>query len=278
MVHRFIRREDDIDRSGGVPYSPTPRDDAQQFRSDLLVRLVATGQPDVSGVLRELMTEPELAPLSDYIRHLLEKHRDQLAEAVSWRASDVRKFAAEYEREPQTDGDLFRLALGRLRDLKQLVEVGEDSPRKEVHAEDNEAGFRDWLRRRLNESTRGRFVVAPEWEIVGGRPDLRVVIPGVAPVSIELKIADNWTLPELIDGLEKQLVGAYLRDDRARFGLYVLALFNRKRLWVPLAEGPRIGCAEVFAILQQRVADVLATRSDIAGLDVVLILFSSPEP
>jgi hypothetical protein len=169
------------------------------------------------------------------------------------------------------------LALHRLQDLKQLVEKGEDSPRKEVHAEDKEAGFRDWLRRRLNESTRGRFVVAPEWEIVGGRPDLRVVIPGAAPVSIELKIADHRPLADLINGLEDQLVGKYLRDDRARFGLYVLALFNRKRLWDPLGEGRRVGADAVVAILQERIAHILSTRADIAGLDIVLIHFSPPD-
>ena len=40
LVYRYIRREDDIDRSGGGAYSPTARDDAQEFRGGLLERLL----------------------------------------------------------------------------------------------------------------------------------------------------------------------------------------------------------------------------------------------
>jgi hypothetical protein len=276
LVYRYIRREDDIDRSGGGAYSPTARDEAQEFRGGLFERLVATGDPEIEPVLQEFLSEPLLAHLSDYIRHLLEKHREQLADGPPWRATDVRTFATEYERDPQTDADLFRIGRRRLFDLKRWVETGEDSPRREVHVEDNESGFRDWLRRKLNETARGRYVVPPEWEIVGGRPDIRLVIPDAAPVSLELKIADNWTLQELLDGLEQQLVGTYLRDFHARYGVYVLALFNREREWVPLEEGPRINSTQVLGILRKRVEEILDVRLDISGLEVVLIHFSSP--
>jgi hypothetical protein len=276
LVYRYIRREDDIDRSGGGAYTPTARDDAQEFRGGLFERMVATGDPEIEPVLQEFLSEPLLSHLSDYIRHLLEKHREQLADGPPWRARDVRTFATEYERDPQNDADLFRIGRRRVFDLKRWVETGEDSPRREVHVEDNESGFRDWLRRKLNETARGRYVVPPEWEIVGGRPDLRLVIPDAAPVSLELKIADNWPLQELLDGLEEQLVGTYMRDFHARYGIYVLALFNREREWVPLEEGPRIGSTQMLGILQKRAQEILDLRLDISGLEVVLIHFSSP--
>ena len=277
LVYRHIRREDDIDRSGGEGYSPTARDDAQDFRGGLLERFAATKDPEVEAVLRDYLAEPLLSHLTDYIRHLLDQHREQLAELPVWRASDVRIFATDYEREPQTDADLFRIGLRRLADLKSWVETGEDSPRDEVNPEKNEAGFRIWLQRRLNEKARGRYVVPAEWEIDGrARPDLRLVIPSASPVSLELKIADKWTLQELLDGLEKQLVGTYLRDRRARNGVYVLALFNRDRKWESLDGGRRINCDEMLAILIARARDILRVRADIAGLEVVLIHFSPP--
>jgi hypothetical protein len=276
LVYRYIRREDDIDRSGGGAYSPTARDEAQEFRGGLFERLVATGDPEIEWVLQEFLSEPLLSHLSDYIRHLLEKHREQLADGPPWRARDVRTFATEYERDPQNDADLFRIGRRRLFDLKRWVETGEDSPRREVHVEDNESGFRDWLRRKLNETARGRYVVPPEWEIVGGRPDLRLVIPDAPPVSLELKIADNWTLQKLIEGLEDQLVGIYMRDFHARYGIYVLALFNCQREWLPLEEGPRIDSTQLLSILRKRMKDILDARLDISGLEIVLIHFSSP--
>lgn len=275
LVYRYIRIEDDIDRSGGGAYSPTARDDAQDFRGGLLELLVATGDPEIEPVLQGFLSEPLLSHLSDYIRHLLEKHREQLAEGPPWRATDVRTFATEFERDPQNDADLFRIGRRRLFDLKRWVEIGEDSPRREVHVEDNESGFRDWLRRKLNETARGRYVVPPEWEIVGGRPDLRLVIPDASPVSLELKIADNWTLQELLEGLEEQLVGTYMRDFHARYGIYVLALFNREREWEPLEAGPRIDSTQMLGILHKRVKEILDARLDISGLEVVLIHFSS---
>jgi hypothetical protein len=188
----------------------------------------------------------------------------------------VRTFSSEYERDPQTDADLFRIGRRRLFDLKRWVEKGEDSPRREVHVEDNESGFRDWLRRKLNETARGRYLVPPEWEIVGGRPDLRLVIPDAAPVSLELKIADNWTFQKLLDGLEEQLVGTYMRDDHARYGIYVLALFKREREWMSLEDGAPIDSSQMLGFLHKRVQEILDLRLDISGLEVVLIHFSSP--
>ena len=277
LVYRYVRREDDIDRSGGGGYSPTARDDAQEFRDGLLERLVATGDPAVGGILQELLSEPLYSHLFDYIRHLLEKHREQLSEGRPWRSSDVRAFATDYERNPQTDADLYQIALRRLRDLKRWIEIGEDSPREEVNRNNNEAGFRRWLQRRLNEKSKGCYVVPQECEIDGAvRPDLRLVIPNAAPVSLELKIADNWTLQDLLDGLEGQMVGTYLRDHHARHGIYVLARFNRERRWKSLEEGPLINSEQMLAVLQKRIEEILAVRIDIAGLKVALIHFSPP--
>ncbi len=275
LVYSYIRREEDIDRLGGGSYTPTARDHAQEFRAGLLERLVATEHPDVESALQALLSEPLLLHLYDYMRHLLEKHRDQLADGRPWRTTDVRTFATEYERNPQTDTDLFRIGLHRLYDLKRWVELGEDSPRKEVNPKNKETGFRQWLQRRLNERARGRYIVPQEWEIdQGARPDLRLVIPDAAPVSLELKIADNWTLPQLLHGLEKQLVGTYLRDHSARYGIYVLALFERSHRWRPLNGGTWIYCEQLHDVLRNRAREILAERGDIAGLEVLLFHFS----
>ena len=279
LVYRYIRPEDDINRSGGGAYSPTARDDAQDFRGGLLERMIATGHPDVGAALKELLLDPLLSHLSDYLKRLLEKHREQFADGRPWRASDVRVFATAYEREPQTDADLFRIGVRRLVDLKRWVESGEDSPREEVNPDHNESGFRRWLQRRLSEHARGRYLVPQEWEIDGmARPDLRLASPatGISPVSLELKIVDERPLQDLLAGLETQLVGTYLRDHRARYGIYVLALFRREKTWVPLEGGPRIDCEQMLAILRNRVEEILTARADIAGLEVVLIHFSPP--
>lgn len=55
------------------------------------------------------------------------------------------------------------------------------------------------------------------------RPDARIHTTGVeGPVPIELKIADKWTGAELLERLENQLCGDYLRDDRCSCGINLL--------------------------------------------------------
>lgn len=66
-----------------------------------------------------------------------------------------------------------------------------------------------------------------------------------------------------------------MRDFHARYGIYVLALFNRERKWVPLDEGSRINSTQLLGILQKRSKEILGERLDISGLEVVLIHFSS---
>lgn len=278
LVYRYVRREEDINRVGGGAYTPEARDDAQDFRNGLLERFVATNDPDVGGVLRGFLTEPLLAPMHDYLRHLLEKHASELSEAPVWGEKDVRSFATDHERDPKTDADLFRLARRRLVDLKDWVENGEDSPREEVDPKRNEEGFRRWLQRRLVERSKDRYLVPQEWEIDGpARPDLRMVVNGTTPpVSLELKIVDERPLSDLLEGLEDQLVGKYLRDHRARFGIYVLALFKRDRKWRSLDGSEWMNADKVVALLKARADSIAQSRSDISALDVILIHFSAP--
>jgi len=277
LVYGRVRIEDDVHRPAGQGYTPSARDDAQDFRNSLLQRLVATNEPMVERVLRDFLTEPPLAHLRDYIRHLLDQFAQQLAEAPPWIPTDVRTFADEYERDPKNDADLFHLVARRLSDLKELVENGEDSPRDEVNPSLHEAGFRRWLQRRLADSAKGRYIVPQEWEIdQAARLDLRVAIPGIMPLSVELKIAEKWTLSDLLDGLRTQLVGTYLRDSRSRYGIYVLAIFNRDRRWESLGGGPRLDCDGVFAVLKAEARSILASRPDLSGLEVMLVHFSPP--
>lgn len=275
LVCTYLRRDHDIHRYGG--YTPGSRDYAQRFRDTMLERFAAITHVRTEGVLERLLAVPEMGYLRDYIRHLLDNYRERLADASKWTAADVRTFAREHQRAPQSDADLFRIGVRRLADLKNWVERGEDSPRDEVDPAKNEVGFRRWLQRRLNEQSRGGYIIPQEWELDGGdRPDLRLTIPKAAPVSLELKIADNWTLQELIDGLQVQLVGKYMRDVRARYAIYVLALFSEKRRWKADDGITHLGIRDVIQLLREKAAEIMKTRTDVLDLEITYIDFSSP--
>ena len=274
MVYRYIRFGDDQNLPDGQARFLNSRDDAQSFRNSLLTFLADTNEAEAGDVLRELMNEPLLATYRDYIHHLIEKHSQQFADLPKWRARDVRAFATTFQREPQTDTDLFRLGVRRLENIKAWVETGEDSPRADVRPELKETGVRRWLARQLVKQNEPKIIVPEEWEIdAAKRPDLRLAVPGIAPVSIELKVADEWSLNELLERLENQLVGQYLRDHRSRYGIYALALFNKERTWKDTS-GNLVDAHCMVSMLQARAAQIVSTRPDIHQVKVISVCFS----
>ena len=109
------------------------------------------------------------------------------------------------------------------------------------------------------------------------RPDLRVENPKTDPVSIEIKWADSWTLPELLERLENQLVGQYLRAHNSKYGIYFLGFIGKKQHWEEPETGKKITFKEVVEIVKQRAISLMQTNPKIGGLEVVSIDFCEPE-
>jgi len=60
----------------------------------------------------------------------------------------------------------------------------------------------------------------------------RLHCPGIGPVLVEVKIAEQQTGPDLEATLPKQLVGHYMRDRHSEFGiLFVFSLGDNKTFW-----------------------------------------------
>jgi hypothetical protein len=73
-------------------------------------------------VLNEFLQEPALATYRDYILHLLDQRAERQAELPPWSPVDIRTFAEEYEIDPKTDRDLFKITSRRLDEIKHDVE------------------------------------------------------------------------------------------------------------------------------------------------------------
>ncbi|MBI1817261.1 MAG: hypothetical protein HYR72_20000 [Deltaproteobacteria bacterium] len=277
LVFRHIRPRDDIERAGSGVYSPGERDWAQDFRNGLLIRLSALHSEEARRVLSELIGDPALSNTRDWAAHLLDDLTQKLADSPPWTANDVRCFSAEYERDAKTDGDLFKIACDRFGDIKRDVEESDNSLREELRADDDELVFRRWLARKLNERSRQRYTVPQEEEIdLRQRPDLRIENPRTAPVSIEVKWADKLALAELLERLENQLVGQYLRANNSRYGIYILGTFGRKGYWEESASGRRLAFEEVVDVIRRRASELEGARSDVSGIDVVSVDFRNP--
>jgi len=275
FIYRHIRPEDDIDRSGGGPYSATARDNASRFRTGLLSRLAESNDPGATGLLRGLLTCPELAGHRDWILHLIDQRIVSDADYVAWEPVAIREFARVYETDPRTDAELFRIVLNRLIDIKNDVERSDNSLREEVQHGADEYVLRRWVARKLEERSKQRYTIPQEEEIdQKERPDLRAENPKTAPVSIELKWADNWTLPQLLERLENQLIGQYLRAERSRYGIYVLGNNGRKGHWKS-SEG-NLTFDQVIDRIIRRAEELKTARPGIGVLRVVAIDFRNP--
>jgi hypothetical protein len=276
LVYRHIRPAEDIDRSDGESYSATPRDEAARFRSGLLTRMANSDDPDATSSLRELSAHPDLSASRDWILHLIDERMVSAADYRPWDPADIRVFAQEYETDPRTDAELFRIIFNRLTDIKNDVEKSDNSLREEVPRKCEEFVLRRWLARKLNERSRQRYTVPQEGEIdQKQRPDLRAENPRTPPVSIEIKWADQWTIDELLAGLETQLVGQYLRANNSQYGIYVLGMDTRKKHWQHNTRG-NLMFDEVRALIEERARELTAIRGDIADVRVVAVDFRPP--
>ncbi|WP_432240885.1 hypothetical protein [Herbaspirillum robiniae] len=88
------------------------------------------------------------------------------------------------------------------------------------------------------------------------------------PVPTELKIADNWTGPQLFERLEGQLAGDYLRDDASSRGIYLLVYRGKVKRW-QLPKGEMANFDELISALQKHWASVANTHPRVEEIKVI---------
>jgi hypothetical protein len=258
LMHTYIRRNEDIDRSGGGAYSPGLRDNAQDARNALFEQLNRIPGKEAYVALDEISkAHPDEAARPWFILHAKRKaERD--ADMQPWSPSQVREFHDYLDRTPTNHRDLANLAVLRLLDLKYDLEDADSSIAEILLKVDQETIMRNYLSHELREKAFGRYTIAQEEELADSkRPDLR--FHGVAfdaPVPVELKLADKWTGPELIERLENQLSGDYLRDKRSAQGIFVLVYLGRKQGWEVPGSANRVGFYGLIEVLQRHWASI----------------------
>ena len=114
--------------------------------------------------------------------------------------------------------------------------------------------------------------------ILGQRPDIRLERAGLNPLPIEIKLANlaHWNIAKLLEGLETQLVGQYLREaSSVRHGIYVLGNTEPKKRWK--VSGVDVSFAELVTRIQERAKAIqIEMRDGVDGLEVIGIDFSDP--
>ena len=271
LAHSHIRYDDDIHHKG--VYSPGPRDHAQRARSHILETLCGQpGRKTFEG-LRELAELHRGTFLGDRFLVLAEERAEADVEPAPWRPRDLAEFAAEAERFPASQAELFLLVVARLDDLKLDLEEGDESEASLLQKVEDEFELRRVIANRLKYAARGKYTTGSEEELADeSRTDIRLHNPMAdARIPIELKIADkpNWTAAALAERLQNQLVGQYMRE--AHYGVFLLvrrgAQGDRKQWSIP--EKSDANFLDLVTWLSAEAASLVSQHPEVKALEVV---------
>ena len=220
IVYSHVRLEDDVQHNG--VFSPDLRYDAQAARDQLLQLLCGIpGKPTYDALIRLSESQPP-GNLKDGLLNLADSHAENDAAPQEWTAAQVAEFGRDAEKNPETQQDLFDIAVSRLDDIKLDLEEGDDSEAGLWQKADDEIELRRSIANRLRLISRDRYTTGSEEELADRtRTDIRLHYSNVdARIPIEIKIAGKWSANKLRERMENQLVGQYLRE--ARYGIFLL--------------------------------------------------------
>lgn len=272
LSYTFVRPEDDQHHDG--VYSANVRDEAQRARAFLLSALVETPGPEAQRALLALADDPRLTTVPDRIRQLARERAARDAEPRAIDAAALRALEQRYEVPPSDRDGLYDVMLDRLDDFAHDLSHHDFTNRRTLRAITEEAEMQRTLALRFESTARGVYLVTRESEVADRKePDLRLAtVRGDQKASVEVKIADNWSVKELETALRNQLVGQYLRHENGRAGCLVLT-YHGKRYWEHPESGKQLSFADVVNYLAEQAREIERERDHqvrvaVYGLDL----------
>ncbi len=274
LAYQEIARASDIDRSGGGAYSPTHRDNAQQGRDVVFSALIKKDGPDAWTVKQAMRTDPLFAHFRDRLDHLARERVAEEAEGEPLTEEAVRQLDRYGEAPPADRDGMFELMLDRISDLEHDL-VADFSERELLASITGEAVMQRTLARRLKDRSNHAYKVDREAEVVDAKKtDIRLRSMGSDQQAvIELKLANNgYSVRDLLDALEVQLVGQYLRHDDCKAGC-LLVTMAKPRGWEHPETGAKIALPDVVTLLNVRAEEIAAScfhqiRLKVLGIDL----------
>lgn len=273
MVYAHVRLADDNEHEDS--YTPDTRDDAESARSRLLSLLCEAPGKETYETLLRLSDALEMAQNRDVMLSLAKRRAEKDCEPSPWRPAEVVEFAAKRGKAPISEQELFELTLDHLDDIRRATEDGDYSHALTFVGQTKEEPVQMFFADELDRASRGHYTLEREPEVVDKKkPDIRVKSNAVkGPVSIEIKVADSWSGNKLLERLENQLVGQYLRAVRSCHGILLLTYHGVQSGWD--IDGKRRAFPELLEILQEK-ANTLkaASGGEIAELLVLGVDFT----
>ena len=279
LAYVFVRPEDDQVHDG--VFSPNLRDNAEGARRMLFQLLCSTSGPEARRVLLDIAEEHEFASLQDHLRLVARQRAATDAEFPAFDSEAVVSLCTRYEAAPNEGNGLFSVMMDRLEDLAHDLAHGDFSDRRTLRGIEEEAEVQRTLSWRLKEREKGVYRVMREEEVADAKQtDIRLVTVAGADerVVVEVKIADNWTLKELVTALRKQLVGQYLRHESCTRGCLLLSYRGVKKRWVHSDGRKRLPFSELVGVLKENARTLEQEHGDRIRVEVFGLDLTDPQP
>jgi hypothetical protein len=233
--------------------------------------------PRTASTLEALATRAGINPEErDWIKHLARVRA----------TADVSKPMTEEEAltlltslvvEPTTGRELFTITLNRLRDVQYDLRHGEFSVRQIYNPPDRpvlEEPVQNLVAYALDQRHRRQYSVVREPELTRkARPDIRLLNARCGgPITIEIKIAERWTIAQLELAIVDQLLGTYMRASGSGYGVFVVCSSGPPHRWRG-AGGTSLDFPSLVAHLSnyaRKALDVASWAVDVALVDIDL--------
>jgi len=190
---------------------------------------------------------------------------------------DIIDFEKVHEHTPKTTDELFEIVCKRIAEIKDSLETGDNSQRELFSRSTLETEYQKFTAARLQDLARGRYSVVREAEVdQEKKPDIRVLVPTLFPVSIEIKRAAEYSGPVLVNQLKEQLVGLYLRAVESRHGIFLLFNADKDHNW-EIEKGQKLNFSQLTEKLRAIAYDIAKNQSGVERLEVFGIDVTDPK-
>lgn len=245
--------------------------EVREARNRILELLQEIPGTEAHTALHTLAQHDDLIELRPAFRRAIERHAVKAIEPPAWAPSDIARFAVDYEKEPATPADLFRLVCNRLTAIKYDIEQGDFGDRGIFHDKVPEETLQRYFAGRLDRASRGRYAVTREEEVANQKePDIRVRHARAGVVSIEIKPIDStrYSIDALKDTLARQLVGQYMRAANSNCGILLLCMVHQRQ-WRLSNQKHYGNFGEAIEILRADAKRLIESHADIHGLTII---------
>jgi hypothetical protein len=211
-------------------------------RTKQMFYAIARGLVAVRGVsgrkaLQRLIAEETQLERRLDLLGLLQEHAELDAGAAQqWDMERLRRLHSSFDSEPQSEAQLYDQVVARLEEIRTSLEEGPFSERKLFPLGTPEKHLQLWLASKFRDTQNRRFNVHREEEVDNDKKTDIQLSCRFGNVCVEIKPADatrGYSANSLVETLETQIVGQYLRGNNSTRGILVLVQLDRKGWDIP---------------------------------------------